>query len=207
MRVQSPIVGQQSGTTAYMIFQSYGGRTYARSKPALYHYPGTPAQRAAQRKFYNIETQWLPIYRTLRNFFPQTNKLGLNYFNVLSTGIFAAAQTFPPIVHPEELHHFGIDIYDNITIDTGYYAVENIDGEYTIYLHDFSWQSQVDFRPINAHALLFCPDLQQIEYEWSKYTEPVIEWPFKLGNRWLPSHEVNLFVAFSDDNFFSNFFY
>lgn len=207
MRVQSPIAGGQRGSVGGMVFQHYHGRTYARSKPTIFHYQPTPAQKATQDKYYNIKSYWTPIYRRMQPYFPAENHNSQNWYNLLSRGVYEASQTYEPWKSHEEIHNFGVDVYKHIQIQQTTLSVIRSGSRYSIRLNGFSFQSDVEFVPQFAHALMFCTDLQQIEYEVVPYTTPTITWPFSNGGGWFPGHTLHLYMALSNDEHFSNFFY
>lgn len=207
MRVQSPIAGHQSGSVGGMVFQTYHGRTYMRAKPVIFHYQPTPAQKAAQDKYYSVKSQLNPAYRLMRPYFPQNDRNGLNYYNTLSKGIFEALQIFPPIKPHEEISGFGVDLYKHISIEQASISVLHSGSTYRIRLNGFTWQSNVDFTPQYAHALMFCTDLHEMQYQVVQYTEPQIIWPFSNSGNWFPNHQVHLYMALSNDERMSNYFY
>lgn len=207
MRIQSPIAGNQSGSSAGMVFQTYRGRTFMRSKPALFHYADTPAQQATQKKFYDIQADWLPIYRTMRVFFPKVERQGLNYFNTLSKGIYQASKTYPPYSTLDPIEAFGFDIYDRCRITQGALSTIRNGRTYILRLASTTYVSTIDFVPEKVQCLMLCPDLQQLEFTTIDYSPGQLDIPFSNSRNWFPGHTLHLYIAFSNDAFFSNFYF
>lgn len=207
MLVQSPFLGLQAGSSADMVFQSYGGRTVMRSKPVLFHYQPTPNQLAAQNKYYAFRSRWLPVYRQLKEYFPKTDRLGLNYYNILTSGIFKAAQTFPPYDEQDPIQRFGFDIYDRFQGEQGSISVVTSGRTYTIRLNAYTLESQVHFVPAYIHGLMLSPALQDVQLHTISYAAAPVTFPFDNSNSWFPGNTLYLYIAFSNSEFFTDFFF
>lgn len=205
MRVQSPIAGAQSGSVGGLVLQHYHGRTFARSKPVLFHYGPTPAQAVAQNKFYGTRRYFNPIYRQLKPYFTRHQLQQFNPYNLISKGFFAAMQTFPPYADGELIDRFGIDIYNRIKIHCGECTPYYLYPYWYLTLEDFQFASDVDFVPTTAHALLFCPAFKQALYISTPYVGENLSFPWFDSFSWFPVHEINMYVALSNDTYFSNF--
>lgn len=207
MRVQSPFMGNMSGSSTGSIFQCYRGRTYKRTKPFIYHYPGTPAQRANQAKFYNIQTPLRQIYSLIKPYYSNDQSNGFSPFNNFSKGLYRAAQTFPPFDAPEQIRHFGLDIYNRIHIALGDHQDYFLDDTYYFTFENFSIHAVVDFNPTQAYAIYICTELQQIQFTLISFDAQRLAFPYKNTLNWFPDHSFDMWVALSDENFFSDFYY
>lgn len=207
MRVQSPIAGAMTGSAGNITFQHYNGRTYGRSKPVIFHYGPTPAQAANQTKYYGIRTQWNPLYREIKPYIPENQLKQTNAFNQLSDGVFKALGTFQTDEQPEPLRKFGFDVFDRLVLRLGNYDLYYQEPFYYITFYDFDYQSAVDFIPTFAHALYLCPDLQQVQYNLVDFNADHLTFIFVNSRNWFPDHTFEMYVALSDDEYFSNFFY
>lgn len=207
MRVQSPIAGVMTGSAGNMTFQHYNGRTYGRSKPVIFHYGPTPAQAANQTKYYGIRTQWNPLYREIKPYIPENQLKQTNAFNQLSDGVFKALGTFQTDEQPEPLRKFGFDVFDRLVLRLGNYDLYYQEPNYYITFYDFDFQSSVDFIPTFAHALYLCSDLQQVQYNLVDFNADHLTFIFVNSRNWFPDHSFDMYVALSDKQYFSNFFY
>lgn len=207
MIVQSPLLGNQSGSSGEMVFQPYGGRTIMRSKPALFHYQPTPKKAAAQNKYYLLRSKWLPVYRQLKPYFPTTNRQGLNYFNILTSGVFKAAQTFHPYNQQDPIPRFGFDIYNRIQSKKGSISAVFSGGAYLIRLNSYTMSSNVNFTPTYIHGLMLSPALQDVQLHTINFQAAPVTFPFDNSNAWLPGNTIYLYIAFSNNEYFSDFFF
>lgn len=107
MIIQSPLLGHLSGTTGNLIAQTYHGKTHIRTKPISYHYPATEEQQKTQARFYDIQRQWQPIYNIISPFYTASQRKGKNIFNLLSEGVYKAAETYPETTPPPAPRQFG----------------------------------------------------------------------------------------------------
>lgn len=178
-----------------------------RSKPALFHYQPTAAQLAAQNKYYSLRSKWLPVYRQLKPYFPPTDRQGLNYFNILTSGVFKAAQTFPPYSEQDPITRFGFDIYDRIQGEQGSITVVTSGRTYTIRLNSYTMSANVDFSPTYIHGLMLSPALQDVQLHTVDFSTAPVVFPFDNTNKWFPGNTLYLYIAFSNDEFFSDFFF
>lgn len=207
MRVQSPIAGAMTGSAGKIIFQHYNGRTYGRAFPVIFHYQPTPAQLIAQNKYYGIRQYWLNTYREIKPYVPKDELKQANAYNNLTKGIYLGLGTFNDEHRPHQLRKFGFDAYDRLILRLGNYTLYYKAPNYYITFWDFDFDTNVRFNPIYAHALYLCPDLQQIQYCVVPYDDEHLTFVFMNVGNWFPNHSFEMYVALSDEWFFSNFFY
>lgn len=207
MRVQSPIAGAMRGAAGGLIFQHYHGRTFGRAFPVLFHYGPTPAQAAAQTKYYGTRRQWNPLYRDIKPYIPNNQLQQANAFNVLSSGVFRALGVFTSSGESVPTHKFGFDVFDRLILRLGEWTLYYDSPYYYITFWDFDYQTNVDFHPLYAHALYLCRDLQQIQYVVVPYDAEHLTFVFDNSLNWFPDHDFDMYVALSDEQYFSNFFF
>lgn len=207
MRVQSPISGAMSGSAGRIIFQHYHGNTYGRAFPVIFHYQPTPAQAATQNKYYGIRRYWLPTYRKIKPWIPNSQLKQANAYNNLTEAVYKALGVFSPTHETDMMRKFGLDVFDHLILRLGDYTLYYIEPYYYITFWDFDFTSDVDFIPEYAHALYFCPDLQQIQYCVVDFNADHLTFIFVNSRNWFPDHTFEMYVALSDEQYFSNFFY
>ena len=207
MRVQSPISGSMTGSAGNIIFQHYNGHTYGRSKPVIFHYGPTPAQAAAQNKFYGVKAIWNPIYREIRPFIPLTEHKQTNVYNSLTHDVYHALGVFHDDIYAVEHEKIGFDLYDRIRIYQGNITATYSRPYYYLKINGFSYVANVVFDPKLVHVLYFCLELQQMIYQRLAYPQGDLIIPFNDQYGWLSRYSVHIYIALSDENFFSDFFY
>ena len=207
MRVQSPIAGGIAGAAGNLIFQHYHGRTFGRAFPAIFHYQPTPAQYAAQTKYYGTRREWNPLYQAIKPFIPKAQLKQANAFNNLSAGAFKALGVFPDAEHSTQLRKFGFDVENRLLLYLNNWTLYYAEPYYYVTFWDFDFQSYVAFTPRYAHALYFCRDLQQIEYNVVDFDPLHLTFIFDNSRNWFPDHDFDMYVALSDEQYFSNFFF
>lgn len=206
MRVQSPISGAMNGSAGNLIFQHYHGRTYGRSKPAIFHYGPTPAQHISQTKFYNVQGQWKVIYEKLKLYVPKTQLKKANAYDKMLLGIFKALQTFQLKPAYKVLPKFGADLFYNIKIQPGSFRVVIKETKIHVIYSAITYTSKVDFNPQYAHALSLDPQSQTIQYDVKPYNGSALDFEFVEKTPEQPSQTRLYYVALSDPFYLSNFF-
>ena len=207
MRIQSPIAGNMTGSAGKIIFQHYHGRIYGRSFPVIFHYQPTPAQFAAQTKYYGIRGQWLPLYRQIKSLIPYAQLKLANAYNNLTNGIYEVLGTFSDTHTPNTPRKFGFDPYNRFVLRLGDYTLYYLEPYYYITFWNFNFYTNLSFVPRFAHALYMCPDLQLLQYNVVDFNADHLTFIFLNTQDWFPDHSFEMYVALSDDEYFSNFFY
>ena len=207
MRVQSPIAGNMAGAAGGLIFQHYNGRTYARAFPVIFHYQPTPAQKAAQDAYYSTRSLWLPVYNEIKPFIPLREHKQCNVYSSLTKGVYNALGVFHEHHHDVVHEKIGFDVYDRIRIYQGNITATYQNPYYYLHIHGFDWVSKVIFEPKIVHVLYFCMELGQMQYDRLQYVSKDLVIPFRDVNNWLTRYSVHIYIALSDDDYFSDFFY
>lgn len=206
MRVQSPIVGNMAGRSAGLIFQHYHGRTYGRSMPAIFHYGPTASQELTQKLYYAVFRQWKVVYSDMKRFVPKNMLKQVNAYNMLTKNIYKALGTFDDLVPDPHLKSFGIDIYKHIQVSPGSYTVVEESGKLIVNFNEIAVKSNIDSEPQICHLLYINPSKQQIDYANTQYQKKDIAFVIDDPDERKAIGEFVLYVAVSNDYFFSNFF-
>ena len=82
MKIQLPIVGHASGRNGNMIYQTYHGSTYVRTKPFVYHYPYSPAQEEQSTRFRAAVDGFTPQYRIIAIKISNTQRANRNIYDM-----------------------------------------------------------------------------------------------------------------------------
>lgn len=207
MRVQSPIAGAMSGSAGKIIFQHYHGNTYGRAFPVIFHYQPTPAQFAAQAKYYGIRRQWLPLFRQMKPFIPIYQQKQGNAYNEITKAVYQSLGTFNAEHNPLVMRKFGFDKYNRLALHLGDYTLYYQEPYYYITFWDFEFSCEVNFTPQFAHALYLCPALQQVQYCVIDFNAEHLTFIFDNSENWFPLNTFEMYVALSDEQYFSNFYY
>ena len=206
MKVQAPLIGKASGTSGGMVFQSYFGNVYTRSLPILFHYPDTPAQQKTQGLFYNILWQFQSIYNSFSEVIPREQRRGRNVYDILSHGIYQAAQTFPNAQATDPPRFFGTDSQQQVKLlPSAYQIAVGQDFVKVGFSLRFSlWRRR--FTPSMAHIILIDYDLQSLMAASEAYANGSFNITFENVQKWQETDTIRTYVALSNPEFMSNFY-
>lgn len=109
MKVHVPFLGKVTGSSAGLIYQSYWGKSFARTFPAIFHYPDTPRQQATQAKFYQIQKLWTGIYADIKQFIGPSQKKNRNTYNELFKYVFRNLNPYDRAHWQVWPNNFGLD--------------------------------------------------------------------------------------------------
>ena len=124
MKVHVPFIGKVTGSSAGLIYQSYWGKSFARTFPALFHYPDTPSQQQAQAKFYEIQKIWNGIYADLKTYIGPSQKKNKNPYNVLSKYIYRVLNPYNKALFATTPKYFGFDPLNRVRASIGIYSFD-----------------------------------------------------------------------------------
>ena len=175
--------------------------------PAIFHYQPTPAQAETQTKFYGVRGLFNPVYRNIKPYVPTYQLKQANAYNNIVENVFKALGTYDPQEAITPPRKFGFDTYNRLSLRLGNYTLYYSEPYYYITFYDFDFISEVDFAPLYAIALYFCPDLQDVNYSIVWYNADHLTFIFNNLNSWFPDHDFNMYVALCDEQYFSNFFF
>lgn len=115
MKVQLPWFGKATGSSAGMIYQSYWGHTYARTFPAIFHYPDTPAQQLCQDIYWGIRRSCGALYEEIRYDISPYQKRMQNPYNTLNQSARKLFLAGPPGLNKNWPMYFGVDSLNAIS--------------------------------------------------------------------------------------------
>lgn len=206
MKAQLPIIHHGSGHAGNIIFQTYWGRTFLRSMPVLFHYPDTPAQQKAQGLYWTITRQFQAIYGNFKRSFPKRNNSNKNIYNVLSKGIFQAADPYDSQHTAPPPLRFGLDTQQQIKL---LFPVSKVVVEKTTVIMSFQvslhmWRRA--FRPATAFVLAINRTQQSLLGTIQPYEHGNFDIILQNTMAWLPTDDVVVYVAAGNKETLSNFY-
>lgn len=206
MKVHLPIVGKASGSSAGLIYQSYWGNTYTRSFPFSFHYPDTDKQQKCQFDFYRIQRAWWTVYDKLKTYIPKSQRRNRNIFNKLSAGVYSAFLTYGIKAEENIRPHWGIDPRNTVLpfIEVGKISYSNLTYNIDATLQRIAGKRR--FNPTYNHFLLCNITQQEMYYKIEPYTDSKISTSIFVTSEWLNTDIIIAYVAFSNDEFFTNFY-
>jgi hypothetical protein len=206
MKVQLPWMGKATGSSAGLIYQSYWGRTFARTFPAIFHYPNTHAQQACQAKYWHLRLEVEGCYERLRYDLSDYQKRIKNPYNQLfqSARTMFESQTADPTA-PWQLY-FGVDALNAISVDVMTYQ-SHITPQRVIcdaLVNDVT--SKFDFFPKWAWICLVNWTRQELWTRKADYGQGWVQqfWPNDTG--WPSTDFVVFYIGVSNNHYMSNFY-
>ena len=206
MIIQSPLLGHLAGTTGNLIAQTYHGKTHIRTKPITYHYPGSEDQQKTQARFYDIQRQWLPLYAIISPFYTASQRKGKNIFNILSEGVYKAAETYPGTTPPPPPRQFGqeknLSIIINPTLCEIVTTNEQIifDAKYNITARDKRFSKKY------LLTLLFNVNQQTMMLAIEENPSQTIHTKIQNTLKWQNNEKLHVYCAIVTNNIVTNFF-
>lgn len=206
MKVQLPWFGKATGSSAGTIYQSYWGNTYTRSFPFSFHYPDTEKQQQCQFDFFRIQRAWWTIYDKLKTYIPRSQRRNRNIYNTLSKGVYSAFLTYGIKANENIRPHWGIDPRNTVLpiIEVGKVSYSNLTYIIEATLQNIAGKRK--FYPTNNHFLLCNITQQEMYYKIEPYSEAKISTSLFVTSEWLNTDIIIAYVAFSNDEFFTNFY-
>ena len=206
MKVHLPIVGKATGSSAGLIYQSYWGNTYTRSFPFSFHYPDTDKQQKSQFDFFQIQRAWWTIYENLKTYIPRVQRRNRNIYDTLSKGVYSALLTYDIKAEANIRPHWGLDPRNTVLpiIDVDKISYSNFNYYIDATLQSFTGKRK--FYPSINHFLLCNLTQQEMYYKIEPYTDSKISTSIFVTSEWLNTDIIIAYVAFSNDEFFTNFY-
>lgn len=206
MKVHLPIVGKATGSSAGLIYQSYWGNTYTRSFPFSFHYPDTDKQQKTQFDFFQIQRAWWPIYNQLKLSIPKQCRRNTNVYNKLSNGLYKVFMTYTEIKAQNVVDVWGLDERKTVIVEMWKNLIE-FDGLKLIVNTEIKEiYGKRNFNPTTYNMLLCDVSQQEFYFKAAKLESKEIKESFIITNEWSKSDIVVAYVAFSNDEFFTNFY-
>lgn len=205
MKVQLPIMGRASGSSAGMIYQSYYGNTYARSFPLLFHYPDTKKQQDCQARFFDIQRVWLPIYLNISKNIKHAQRRDTNPFNKLTSYVYHIFNPYQEKKYNKLAQNWGLDRYNRVRPNT-------TDAEITINPSKIALSFQMlaptvnlHVTPNETHVLLFNLNTQNMYYTNIPLQIAANTIVLSNTNKWEPGDKVAAYIALSAPSWLGNF--
>ena len=206
MKVHLPIVGKATGSSAGLIYQSYWGNTYTRSFPFCFHYPDTNKQKKCQFDFFLIQRSWWPIYNQLQLSIPKQCRRNTNVYNVLSKGLYSALMTYSEKNLQNIVSVWGLDKRRTVNADFNKISIMVSDIRWIVDAKLAEISSKRNFKPVFYHMLLCNITRQEFYFKEYRFAPPEIQETFIITSEWDRNDFVLVYVALSNDEFFTNFF-
>lgn len=206
MKVHLPIVGKATGSSAGLIYQSYWGNTYTRSFPFSFHYPDTSKQQKCQFDFFRIQRAWWPIYNKLKFSIPKQCRRNTNVYNKLSNGIYKVFMTYSVIKDENIIEVWGLDERKSVVMEI---EKERLEFENNAIIARFSINDiygKRHFSPQNYNMLLCNITQQEFYFQTAEVQAGLNEVEFLVPSEWSRTDIIVAYVAFSNDEFFTNFY-
>ena len=206
MKVHLPIVGKATGSSAGLIYQSYWGNTYTRQFPFSFHYPDTSKQQKCQFDFFRIQRAWWPIYNQLKLSIPKQCRRNTNVYNELSNGLYKVFMTYAEIKAQNVVEEWGLDKRKSVIFNLEKYPI-TFDGlKMGVETDILEIHGKRSFKPTNYNMLLCNITQQEFYFKTELWTNDNILESFIITSEWSQSDIVVAYVAFSNNEFFTNFY-
>lgn len=206
MKVHLPIVGKASGSSAGLIYQSYWGNTYTRSFPFSFHYPDTSKQQKCQFDFFKIQRVWWAIYSKLKEFIPKVQRRNKNVYDVLSDGLYSSFMTYTEKAESNVRTIWGLDERKSVKALLSFEKITNAGKNYYITATLQAFVGKRKFSPKLFHVLLCNITRQDVLYTFDYYTSSHIKTQIEVYTEWQRNDLIVAYIAFSNDEFFTNFY-
>lgn len=205
MKVQIPILNKAAGRLRDTIFQSYWGETYVRSMPLLFHYPDTEDQQRTQAAFFDIQRNWIPIYKELIVYASPSQRKNKNAFNTLSRYVY---KILDPYVAPNNYsapRFWGLEHLNKMRPVIPSFQL-SVNPKRLVLTFDVN----LPYNDTNYYVRWFHVLLCNVSQKYMLYL--VI--PFAIETQlvtffntmeWQPSDRLRFYIALSDNNWLGNF--
>lgn len=205
MKVQLPWCGKATGSSAGLIYQSYWGKTYARTFPAIFHYPDTPAQQACQRKYWHSRIEAENCYKVIQGNISSYQKRIANTYNAMQKSVIDMfAPLYDDFLAPLP-KSFGIDSIK--AINASFKNLKSIVLPEIIILNAelSSLDSKFIFRPNKCFLAVINSNQREIWTVAAGFKDGIATGNWKNTTSWPTTDTAYFYVALADDHYISNF--
>lgn len=205
MKVQLPWFGKATGSSAGMIYQSYWGHTYARTFPASFHYPNTPAQQACQARYWHNRFEANVCYGTIEEQLSDYQKRIVNPYNQMQKSVIGMMTEFEENPYSPVPTEFGIDSIKaiNATIQS-YQCVVRPD--YVLLDANITQiTSKFRFEPKKCFLVLVNRIRREVWTQPANIHGNNIYGTWPNTTTWPMTHVAFFYVALADNHYISNF--
>lgn len=206
MKVHLPIVGKATGSSAGLIYQSYWGNTYTRSFPFSFHYPDTGKQQKCQFNFFRIQRAWWPIYNKLKFSIPKQCRRNTNIYNKLSKGLYVVFMTYSEFKEENIVEIWGLDERKTVMIEIGRMPIRIDNDKIYVGFYINGIYGKRHFSPQGYNMLLCNITQQEFYFQTNKVHAGLNEVEFLILSEWNRTDIIIAYVAFSNEEFFTNFY-
>lgn len=205
MKVQLPFLGHAAGSSAGTIYQTYRGRTYARSFPAVFHYPDTKKQQRCQASFFDIQRPWIPIYKQLSSTIGKMQRKNKNPFNTLSRMVYRIFNPYNDKKKTKIISDFGLDRLNRVRPAYHAFYLE-VNGETVTLTFDMA-RPYVDLSVTldTTHIIIFNITRQSMYYMKDKFKPDRNAFRFQNTLEWKPDDTLVTYCALSGIGWLGNF--
>lgn len=205
MKVQLPFHNHAAGRSGGSIFQTYWGRTFARSMPALFHYPDTKPQQETQAKFFSVQYYARSIYNLDKSFISRYQRININAFDVYMKAFFAALNPYnrSDFVRPPK--YFGVDKYNSAILPTKLLDVYMSSNRmaYEFQLFEPIVKNSNNF--IYQQAIFFNRTKQICFRRQGPYTKGMHNLTIMASSQWSKEDEIYIYFALQSTNWQGNY--
>ena len=206
MKQQLPFAGAASGQAGGLIYQHYNGNTYVRSKPAIFHYPNTPAQQAQQEKYWSVFTPFRKAYDKFSSYIPEVNRKRANaclflqkHINDFYAGFEYSSNYRPPTV-------WGLDPKNEVSF---YPWISSFGpSQYEVYIRFYVRNiiSERVFNPSNIVCLYVCDKVTVILSDVFPFEPQPKDYYVRFPIALPFGTNIYFYVALCNNEFFTNFY-
>lgn len=205
MKVQLPWAGKASGSSAGLIYQSYWGRTFARTFPAIFHYPDTPAQQICQARFYDTQRILLLFYDYIKTLIGPQQRNNKNIYNIYAKAFMEALNPYNKPKFKDGPKNFGVDPLNRAILqfnDVQMFVNENR-GLITFTQEPIKSEIHTTF---NYYVLLiFNRTRQNIKFSLVYYVPTITGFNFTNDVGWQNGDEILVYTALQSKTWLGNF--
>ena len=205
MKVQLPFHNHAAGRSGGSIFQTYWGRTFARSMPVLFHYPDTPSQHDTQMKYYNIVRQLKTAYPTISLNVPKSQRYNTNVYNIYSQAVFQILNPYAKPQFSKPPRFFGLDKLNRVILPA---VVDgfSIEGKWFYFRFHFL-TPVVGISDVFNWFIVFCFNRSRHQIYCSRfwYTPTITQFSAAFGSSWAVNDDILMYFCLSGQNWLGNF--
>lgn len=205
MKVHLPWAGKATGSSAGLIYQSYWGKTYARTFPAIFHYPDTPAQQACQAPFYEIQKAWAEPYSYIKNAAGKTQRVNHNIYNEFFK---SAMQVYNPYNEPKfrkPLKNFGLDPNNRMRASMHVTLKIIVSSFIFIQWQDWKVTNNLSYTPTNRIFLLINKTQRNLHATQTLILPNITGLNIQNTQEWQQNDDILLYVAVYGEGWLGNF--
>ena len=205
MKLQLPWIGKAAGSSAGTIFQTYWGRSYSRSFPAIFHYPNTPAQQKTQAAYYDIRSSWQPIYNAFSKLGSLNQRTNKNSYNLYFRAVIQVLNPYNVEKYTMPPRYFGMDPRNRVVISVADAKISIEKNSLTLFFSRYLTKIGIHDEFNRVQFLAFNRTRQKIAYFNHFYRPEAQSLRVSVDSSWTVSDEIYVYLAFTSPNWLGNF--